>query len=969
MTRLWALPLALALAVCVPALIGCGNSNDAASGSGSGSGSGSSSGGGSCDTPNTGCSCEPDGQLVMCGEVSGTTAAGKPDCQFGYRRCETGVWSKCEQLQDLTGQSASGTIHPLGDPPLNLATDAGCPGDPCDPYCMGFPTSLPDGGVTAGQGSDGGTGSGGVAVLTQAGVNVDAGIFHILTPGQVAFDPITVTTTLNPVDVYFLFNSTNEMYSSFETLSSQMPAVVTSVEASIPNTAFGLGRFTNYASWPYQTQAAANTVYAPILGETTNAGTVNAAFAAVNAGEFTSKPYVVAQSSGVALYSMALNQDLGSWAGFPWYYSPTPGSDYWYATTNWWGRGPRSSWYGNFYSAYNGCAAGTLGAACFRQNAFHIVLLMQDSPMMNGPVGSFPYYQFMPRYFPNNSWGDYTTENSWYWWDVQAPILGGTASAPVQTEVVPTASVGQPLTWMGSAFNNASAYQITKTGIVNGAATIPYDASATMKCTWNGSNLGDGPDAEFDFTVTAATQRYWFDTVGSAYDTVLYLIDKSTNTVMACSDDNFAWLSEGGIGIPGEGIAQYNSAIVGTLPPGNYELVVDQNASSGWYGGQVNPAFFTGYQVNMWPDMTDPMVSGPGTAQVHSAEASTPGYQQTLAALATPGLSVKVGGLDMSGVTCGQGATAWENNFTRWSMEGIATDTGAVAGGLPIVISVKQDGSPGPASGSDPRCPAASSLGSVVTTAIAELTNNQAQAITASVVDFDDLTDYDGPPGGPVLYTPYNVDDATFVSSIVAQPAVGCVVDPTATFYTSCLPGAVPNFKFNFAVPTAPVAVVQSSVDQIFYFKIYLYGSVNLATPLVTVPVVIIVPAAPYTSLDYYQDYGVDCPVGSAPVWGIFNWTSTTPKDSAIDFLAAFGPDVATVNAATDLSPPFMVAQVGPPDTQIGAYNLGTYAKTSMVPTNDGYVRIHARLRPSSDKTAGPTLTNMNLQVDCVPSE
>ncbi|HEY5242711.1 MAG TPA: hypothetical protein VIJ22_14625 [Polyangiaceae bacterium] len=973
MMRIWTLSVALSLALCAVVLVGCGDESDASpSGNGSGSGSGSG-GGGSCATPNAGCACEPEGQLVQCGEVAGTTAAGKPDCEFGYRRCESGVWSKCEQLQNLTGQNAQGGVHVLGGaPPVVLTTDAGCDdgGDPCDPYCMGFPTgTLPDGGITGTQSSEGGTGSMGLGVLAEAGVDVDAGIFHVLSPGQIAINPINVTTTLNPVDVYFLFNSTNEMYSSFEALASQMPSVVSTVEVSIPNTAFGLGRFTNYASWPYQTQAAANTVYAPILGETTNPATINAAFGSVNAGEFTSKPYVVAQSSGVALYSMALNEDLGSWAGFPSYYSPTPGADYWFATTKWWGRGPLSNWYGNFYQSYNGCTAGTLGAACFRQNAFHLVILLQDSPMMNGPVGSFPYYQFMPRYFPNNSWADYTTENSWYWWDVQAPILGGTAGAPVQTEAVPAATVGQPQTWMGSAFNNASNYEITAAGIVNGGAPIPYDASATMKCTWNGQNLGDGPDAEFDFTVTAASQRYWFDTVGSAYDTVLYLVDKSTNTVMACSDDNFAWLSEGGLGVPGDQIAQYNSAIAGTLPPGNYELVLDQNAASGWYGFEVNPAFYTGYQVNMWPDMTDPKVSGPGTAQVHSSEASTPGYNQTLAALATPGINAKVGAIEMSGVTCGQSATAWENNFTRWSMEGIATDTGALASGQPIVISVKQDGTPGPASGSDPRCPSAASLGAVVTTAIAELTNNQAQAITASVVDFDDLTDYDGPPGGPVLYTPYNVDDATFVSSIVAQPVAGCTVDPTATFYTSCSPGSLPNFQFTFAVPTSPVAVVPSSVDQIFYFKIYLYGSANLLTPLVTVPVVIIVPAPPYVSVDYYEDYGAVCPAGTAPVWGIFNWSSTTPKDSAIDFLAAFGSTVADVNAATDISPPFETAQKGPPDTEIGAFDLGQYAKTNNVATNDGYVRIHARLRPSMDGTVSPTLTNMNLQVDCVPSE
>jgi hypothetical protein len=970
MTRFWL--LLLALAICTPFAIGCNDENGAGPSGGSpGSGTDASLGGGSCTTPNTGCSCTTEGQLIQCGEVSGTTASGQPDCQYGYRRCESGAWSACEQLQNLTGQS-EGNFRPLGQPSIDTS-DAGCPGDPCDPYCQSFPTFLPDGGITL-EGGGATDGSTGVAILADAGVNVDAGIFHVLAPGQTAINPINVTTTLNPVDVYFLFNSTSQMYSSFEALASQMPSVVSTVEASIPNTAFGLGRFTNYNSWPYASQSSANAVYSPILGETTNTTAVTNAFNSLNSGDFPNTPYVVAQSSGVALYSMALNQDLGSWAGFPNYYNPEPGSDYWYATTKWWGRGPLSNWYGNFYTTYGGCPAGTLGAACFRQNAFHLVLLMQDSPMMEGPAGSFPYYQFMPRYFPNNSWADYTTENSWYWWDVHAPFLGGTAAAPIQTETLGAATVGQPQTWMGSAFNNASNYKITSSsGVMNGTTLIPYDPTATMKCTWNGHNLADGPDAEFDFTV-GGNQLYWFDTVGSAYDTVLILVNKSTNTIMACSDDNFPWLSEGGIGIPGEEIAQYNSAIVGTLPPGNYELVLDQNASSGWYASDgINPAFYTGYQLNMWPDMTDPMVSGPGTAQNHSSEASTPGYTQMLDALATPGLNAKVGAIEMSGVTCGQTATSWENNFTRWSLQNLATATGALANGQPIVLSVKQNGTPGPASGSNPLCPSASNLGSVVSTAIAQLTNNQQQAITATVFDFDDLTDYDGPPGGPVLYTPYNVNDATFVSSIVAQPVVGCTVDPTGTFYTECLPGAVPNFQFNFAVPTTPVPVVQSAVDQIFYFKIYLYGSANLAVPLVTVPVVIIVPAAPYQPQDYYQDYYANCATGTEPVWGQFTWNATTPKNSVVDFFAAFGSSAGSgdggIQSATDLVPAFEVAQAGPPNTDVGAYNLGTYAKANNVPTNDDYLRIHARLLPSSDGTAAPTLNSMNLEVDCIPSE
>lgn len=917
----------------------------------------------SCATPQTGCVCSTEGELVPCGEVHGTTAAGTPDCEYGYRRCESGGWSACAQLQNLTTSSAIGTLHTLS-PTLTFATDAGC-GTPCDPYCEEFPpATLPDGGVTVPL-AKGGSGQVALQILTDAGISVDSGLYHVMIPGQINIDPVNATTTLSPVDVYFLFNSTQEIYPAFTQLESQISSMVNSLESSIPNTAFGLGRFTNYNSWPYANQASANTVYTNLLQITTNTNTVVNAFANVGAGDFTNKPYVVAQSSGVALYDMALNQDLGSWAAFPIWYPGTVGSnDYWYAVDKYWGRSAQAQWFGNFYQAQP-CPSGTLGAACFRANAFHLVLLMQDSPMMNGPAGSFPYYQFMPRYFPTVSWADYTTENSWYWWDVQAPQQGGTAMSPQQVIAVPAASVGQPQTWMGSAYNNASSYQITN--------TTTYDPSATMKCTWNGHDLGTGPDAEFDFTVPAgaASQRYWFDTVGSAYDTILYIIDQNSGLLMGCSDDNFAWLSEGGLGVPGEEIAQYNSAVVGTLPPGQYRVVLDANPTQSQFPTDVNPLFYAGYQLNMWPDRTDPLESGPGTPQNHSAEASTPGYQQMLQALATPGLNAKVGGIDMSGATCGQPVTAWENQFTRWSLEGLAQDTGAVANGQPIVVSVRQDGTPGSVSGADPRCPTGSNLGAVVTNAIAELTNNQAQPITAVAVDFDDPTDYDGPPGGSLLLTPYNVDDATFVQSITAQPVAGCT-GPNGNSYASCLPAAKPNFQITFALPTSPVAVVQSSVDQIFYFKVYIYGQ-DKATPLATTPVVIVVPALPPpTTADVYEDYAVSCPSGTAAQWGIFNWASTTPADSWIEFFAAFsaapGSGSGGIDQVPDIAPSFVSAQ-NSPDTQVGAFDLGRYTKTLGIPGNDSYARVHARLHTSSDGKQSPTLTSMNLQVDCAPSE
>ena len=86
----------------------------------------------SCATPHAGCACEPEGQLVACGEVRGTTSAGVADCHYGYRRCESGVWSACAQLQDLTPTQGAAVVARV----VPFRADArrrGVLGDPCDP--------------------------------------------------------------------------------------------------------------------------------------------------------------------------------------------------------------------------------------------------------------------------------------------------------------------------------------------------------------------------------------------------------------------------------------------------------------------------------------------------------------------------------------------------------------------------------------------------------------------------------------------------------------------------------------------------------------------------------------------------------------------------------------------------------------------------------------------------------------------
>src|SRR5262249_52112702 len=152
-------------------------------------------------------------------------------------------------------------------------------------------------------------------------------------------------------------------------------------------------------------------------------------------------------------------------------------------------------------------------------------------------------------------------------------------------------------------------------------------------------------------------------------------------------------------------------------------------------------------------------------------------------------MNAMVMGIEMSGQSCGQTVNSWEKAWTRWSLEHIATDTGATVAGVPVVYSVQQNGTPGlVGGGSSTACPAGSNLGAVVGEALSNLTNNLAQPVTATAVDADDATDFDGVSGvsaGHTVLTPTNIDDATFVSSIVANPVAGCT-GASGNTYAAC---------------------------------------------------------------------------------------------------------------------------------------------------------------------------------------
>jgi hypothetical protein len=933
----------------------------------------------SCLIPEAGCACTSEGQLIQCGKLIGTGIAGQKICQMGYRRCVDGSWSGCDSLANQTPQPPGlGVQSPVVILPGNCAI-----GNTCDPYCRQFGEANLNV-VCPGTGRDWTIAPNGPppteisTLLTQAGIT-SPGWYHELDPGDTAIDPLSMSISLSTVDVYFLLNATDAMNAPINGLADGIAGTVATLKAQIPNVAFGVGTFVNYQAWPYGPQTWGNTLYENQVSISTNeALTVAKIQDMKNHPEnyFFQVPYAKGQSSIPALFAAATNAPLMGRVDFTF---PSNNNDAWYNVFRYYGRSPTSSAFrftANTAAPIWGgstCANG-IGAPCFRPNAYHIVMLVQDAPAMNGPGGSFPYYQMKPRYFRWNLSCDYTTENSWYWF--YSPSVGAAGNTPVlpaNNGAVKAntlgAATGKTQVYFGnlnvsgttSSYSHTSGNKVHD-GIAN--VDLDYDTTAMQKCT---GAKGTGADAYYDFTVAADGTRYWFDTVGSSYDTVLYLINRSTNKVMACNDDAMAYLSMGNCKFPSDaerGVGKTNSAIVGTLPAGDYRLVIDKYDTSAYPAVSQEVGI---YQLNMWPNFDDPFYAGDPAATAYS----TPSYTQTLARMRQTDTSFMVGAIESSGYTCGESVTDWEKAFTRWSLEGIANDTGAIVNGAPLVYSVKQNGTTGCATGINcdtTKCPANGTISTVLGNAVAALTQNVAQPIQIVGVDFDDPTDFDGVSGvnaGSTVLTPTNIDDATFISKITAKAAAGCTIDGSGTFYSSCMPGSSPNFDIQFKIPTGVTPIVGQA--QIFHFHVEMRGMNGKV--LATQPVTIVVPpgGTPYTAVDVDREFHAAdaCATGTHPVWLDLGWNSLDPGGSYIQFFVKAAATAAGLDTATEIATPIGVARSTPTDTQVGAANLGQFLSTNGLPAGSPFVRVRAHLVPTTSAT--PVLFSYTVEIDCLP--
>jgi hypothetical protein len=118
--------------LCAPVAVGCGQK---ATPSGLAGSAGADTGHqisttASCTTPQEGCPCDTDAEVVDCGSVA-RHSEGYTACSMGQRICQDGKWGACEGDKIAMLPDAQPGVQPEG-----LGTTKACVDNPCDPYCQ-----------------------------------------------------------------------------------------------------------------------------------------------------------------------------------------------------------------------------------------------------------------------------------------------------------------------------------------------------------------------------------------------------------------------------------------------------------------------------------------------------------------------------------------------------------------------------------------------------------------------------------------------------------------------------------------------------------------------------------------------------------------------------------------------------------------------------------------------------------------
>jgi hypothetical protein len=116
------------------------------------------------------------------------------------------------------------------------------------------------------------------------------------------------------------------------------------------------------------------------------------------------------------------------------------------------------------------------------------------------------------------------------------------------------------------------------------------------------------------------------------------------------------------------------------------------------------------------------------------------------------------------------------------------------------------------------------------------------------------------------------------------------------------------------------------------------------------------------------RDYTASCPTGTAPVWHFFDWATTTPSDSWVEFFAQSGPTATTLMPSSATLRLASVSGATVPPWK-GVDVATVFAAASPAVTPGAVLRITFVLHPSSDMLTSPTIDAWRQAYDCVAIE
>jgi hypothetical protein len=870
-----------------------------------------------CAHDQPGCPCTSDGAQTGCGKVT-ARIGDQTTCGYGVSVCSSGKWGECV----LDGQSTRSFTSSRGS--LGLAPSTPCNGNVCDPYCKQYPDTPDetltthtgivgtDGGVTLERvdgswvTSDGGMPNSIKTQLVEAGLYPDAPpdaiVYHELAPPTTAQDDVAATMNVKSLDVYFMNYSAGDATPAHRALWYDLDSpgsVIEQVRRAVKDSWFGIGRYEQYDHSAWKGDSYHTVVYDHVQSMTPDLAKVTEAINWVD-GHFHDVNSVAPQSWVDALFATATTGGLRG-----------EGSAFWTS--------PRDQWISVESGESGPCPSGGIGYPCFRPGSVPITVLFAQAPSNNGPSGQYAYARSAP----------YAISGAKSWPSTPLAVTGN------HTETTARAldPIGQYASYAGDtspAMANQSWHHPASDGCTNGSGS-------------------QAPNVFFKFH---ASERTWFhfDTVGSSFDTVLYMYTAADMPVV-CNNRHFFSATPNPM----------PASIDGVVDPGDYFVVVD-GADSNAHGNYV-------LRVNAMPDGTD---AGP---------VAEPNYDEAVAAFNAIG--AKLVTVDTSGYTCDKGPTSFVQRNTGNQLERVAMDTGSVdTTGMPNRVRV--DPNDGICHAND--APIEDQLAGAILRAYGAV-NADVADLSAVAVDNDDAIDFDGPPGRSPMLTSVNIDDATFVQSITAVATPSTTANCQAMLtdrFVACRPGTSATFRVTFKTPpTVPLL----SHQQIFTLAIRVLRNDSIV--LGETPVVLVVPpyaSAKYTDAWFIRDYDtVDaCPKGTAPLWSFFAWKARTPGDSHIEFEVAVAPSVGELAAAprdallfSDPPGPASLAlqPIGAQDslagfdTQRGGTLVDATLAADLRPRDSKAMRLRAHLVPSTDGTAAPFLQLWNQQISCQPAE